>query len=359
MRTIDECNPLEYSCFYYIASKSAISVYKRNPNSDELIEDVHQFLTNNGSIIAFKKYSRYSTDMAYIAKYEDKEQLIQYQIYENMLDIFSGADADSNRHYLLFSSRAFDTSKNQPVLDSDERCDSQTYSALLFWELTDGSDSPLTDNLSVKKDNLQEVFVALSVPGSANIVRLTFREVSGTYVNFPVVTTTARSLLGSLRLACEWQECTKEPFNSTEYPALKIAEFVEKLGINEGIKNSIYLSQEPMAVAKFLSEPENSRIPSVENGVLPSEVLLWLKGIIRYRTLNSLARETGVIGEIPEEILLLEKASIASEVFKLCVQANIEFETMTYDDIRNAVSTFDNVSIGSSPGECVEKMSGL
>lgn len=359
MRTISECNPLEYSCFYYIATKSAVDVYKRNPNGDELVEDVHQFLTNNGSIIAFKKYSRYSTDMAYVAKYDDIEQFIQYQIYENMLDIFSGADADSNRHYLLFSSRPFDTSKNKPVLDSDERCDSQTYSALLFWELTDGSDSPITDNSSVKKDNLQEVFVAFSIPGSANIVRFTFKEPSGTYVNFPVVTTTARTLLGSLRLACEWQECTKEPFNSTEYPALKIAEFVEKLGVNEEIKNAIYSSQQPMAVAKFLSEPENSRIPSTENGVLPQEVSSWIKGLIRYRTLNSLVRETGIAGEVPEEMLLLEKASVASEVFKLCVLANIEFETMSYEDIRNSISTFDNSSIGSSPGECVEKLSGM
>lgn len=359
MMNITECNPSSYSCFYYIGTKSPISVYRRKPSGDEQLTDVDQFVTENGSVIAFKKFARFATDMAYLVKYEEMETLIQYQVYENMLELFSGQDLSGGHHYVLFSSREFNPETNSLVLESEERCDVNIFSALPFFEITDGVSPTFSDPSAVNRGNLKHVFIPLSVPGFANIMRFTFENVTNTYVNFPTVSVTSRTLLGSLRLACEWSIVAEEPFNSTEFPALKIKDFVNKIGITESIKESIMASQEPMAVEKFISTPEDSRIPSTENGVLPEEVSSWIKGIIRYRTLNSLVRETGIANEIPEDILLLEKSTIASEVFKLCLEANIEFETMSYEEIRNAVSHIDKTGIGSSAGECVEKLSGI
>lgn len=359
MKNITECNPTEYSCFYYWGGNDEVSLYIPAPSGDLPYLDYEQFLTENGSVIAFKELPQSETHYAYKAVSSSDEFLIQFQTYETIIDAVDGVDDHTNGYYILFNSKPFQSSSAM-IIGEGERCDTEIYSSMVFFELSDGTTSPLTDPDAVTRGNLEKVVPILSIPGSASIMRAHFKVPKLTYFNYKIVTTVSRTLLGSLRLACEWRETTKSPFNSLEVPAQKIASFADLIGIDESLQEEIFSAQNPMPVSLFLSDPENSRVQVVENREFTDAIRSWIKPMLRYRTLTSLRKNLSLESEIPLSLVEDESTLIKTTVYSYCLKNSIDIPSINdYEELRLAVGSekVENFRLGIN--ELVEKMIGL
>lgn len=340
MRTIDEINPENFGCFYFSQLVGEISVHMLSPDGDIEYFEYEAFSCDNGTIIAFNSFNPQSTDYSYLLKCGQSEELIQFQLYENLKDIIDGMDNRKNSFYAMFGSKSVLKRVEEGehlFIPLEEHCDRYIYGPAPFYELTDGVSETLLDFSTFNSENIIGVFPVLAIQGEACILRVKMNEEDGSYRNYPAVTAIAKTLAGLLRMACEWRTVTKEPFNNDEFPALKMSAFLDQLGIDENIEQQIRSLQAPMHVEKFITDPANARDIIEENGNIPDELKELIKNKVRYLTLNSLSENTNF--NPSEAVLLKEKQSIESAVYSFMIYNNMDTSVASIDDVIENLKT--------------------
>ena len=326
MKNIAEIEPQKFGCFYYSSlSGEEISLSLISPDGDISYSDYESFSTSDGTVIAFNAFNEQNTDYAYRLRCGSSEEIIQFQLYENLENIFNNSDYEENSFYALFGSKSVllrVENGEHLFVPLEEHCDKYIYGPAPFFELNDGVSQTLLDFSTFNSENIKGIFPVLAVQGEACILRVKMNQEDGSYRNYPAVTAIAKTFLGIMRMACEWRALTAEPFNVAEFPALKISEFLNKLGVNEEIDSAIRTSIGPMHVEKFITDTENARNVIDENGVFPEELKTLLKPQLRYRTLKSLSANTEF--NVDESVLLKEKYSVNSSIYAFMVYNNID-----------------------------------
>ena len=364
MRSITEIEPDKFGCFYFSQLSGDISIFLLSPDGDIEYSEYEAFSAGTGTVVAFNHFNPQSTDYAYLLKCGEQEEIIQFQVYENLIDVLNGNDNHNNAFYAFFGSKSVLARVEQGehlFVPIEEHCDKHIYGAAPFFELQDGINETLLDFSKFNFSNITEVFPVLAIQGEACIMRITMKEEDGSYRNYPAVTAIAKTLLGLLRMSCEWRAFTKEPFNNTEFPALKISAFMNKLGITSEIEEQIRISQSAMHVEKFITEPEKAREEIEETGIIPENLKQVLKSKLRYRTLSSLRDNT--LFEAQESVLSKEKVVIESIVYSFMINNNINFDVFSsIDDAVSYIKTatlenIQNASLGIY--EYLEKMKAL
>jgi hypothetical protein len=326
MKSINDINPERFGCFYYSPlSGEEISLSLISPDGDIPYSDYEAFSTEDGTVIAFNVFNEQNTDYAYRLRCGELQETIQFQLYENLESIFNNSDYEENSFYALFGSKSVllrVENGEHLFVPLEEHCDKYIYGPAPFFELNDGVSQTLLDFSTFNSDNIKGIFPVLAVQGEACILRVRMNEEDGSYRNYPAVTAIAKTFLGIMRMACEWRALTAEPFNVAEFPALKISEFLNLLGINEEVDTAIRSAIGPMHVEKFLTDTENAREVIEENGTFPEELKTVLTPQLRYRTLKTLSANTGFNAD--ESVLLKEQDSVNSSIYAFMVYNNID-----------------------------------
>jgi hypothetical protein len=342
MKNINDINPEKFGCFYYSpVSGEEISLSLISPDGDIPYSDYESFSTVDGTVVAFNAFNEQNTDYAYRLRCGDLEETIQFQLYENLENIFNNSDYEENSFYALFGSKSVllrIENGEHLFVPLEEHCDKYIYGPAPFFELNDGVSQTLLDFSTFNSENIKGIFPVLAVQGEACILRVKMNREDGSYRNYPAVTAIAKTFLGLMRMACEWRALTDEPFNVIEFPALKISEFLNKLGVGEEIDTAIRSSIGPMHVEKFITDTENARNVIDENGVFPEELKNVLTPQLRYRTLKSLSKNTGF--NPSEELLSKEEVSINSSIYRFLIHNNIDLtEFNSADEIIEHIKT--------------------
>lgn len=346
MKNINEINAEEFGCFYYSPLSGDVSIYLLSPDGDIEYLEYEAFSAENGTVIAFNKFNPQSTDYAYKLVCGDAEEIVQFQTYENLSGILNNTDSTENSFFALFGSKSVVSraeSGEHLFVPLEEHCDKHIYGAAPFFELQDGINETLLDFSKFNFENIKSVFPILAIQGEACIMRIEFKEEDGSYRSYPAVTAIAKTLTGVLRMSCEWRKMTQEPFNNAEIPALKITEFINQLGINESIEESIFESQPPMHVERFITDPENSREVILENGIVPESLKTLIKNKIRYLTIASLSENTNFTAS--ENLVLKEKSAIESAIYSFMIHNNISIESFgSVDELTSYIKTTNTTS---------------
>lgn len=343
MRSIEELEPEKFGCFYFSELTGDISLFLLSPDGDIEYFGYEAFSSDSGTVIAFNSFNPQSTDYAYLLKCGDNEEIIQFQLYENLLEILNNNDNKENAFYAMFGSKSVlaRVEEGEHVfVPVEEHCDKHIYGAAPFFELQDGVSETLLDFSKFNFSNITEIFPVLSVQGEACILRITMKEEDGSYRQYPAVTAIAKTLAGLLRMACEWRMITKEPFNNTEFPALKITSFLDTLEIIGEVETELLESNPSMHVEKFITDPQNCRNIIEENGNIPERLKNLIKKKVRYSTLKSLSENTAF--NISSDVLEQEKLLVESAIYSFSVLNNIPYKTLdTASDFLDYLKTIN------------------
>jgi hypothetical protein len=341
MRNIDAIEPNKFGCFYFSPLSGDVSVYLLSPDGDIEFTDYEAFSCDNGTVVAFDKFNPQSTDYAYKLVCGDEEEIVQFQTYENLVGILENTDARENSFFALFGSKSVVSraeSGEHLFVPLEEHCDKHIYGAAPFFELQDGINETIIDFSKFTFSNIKSVFPVLAIQGEACIMRIEFNEEDGSYRNYPAVTAIAKTLTGIIRTCCEWRMMTSEPFNNTEFPAIKVTNFINQLGVDAEIENAVRSAQEPMHVERFITDPQNCRSVIEETGFVPEELKELVKRKVRYLTLSSLSANTAF--NATENLLIEEKSSIESAIYRFAVYNNISIDSLeSSNDLAERLTT--------------------
>lgn len=327
MKNISEINPSQFGCFYYTPNKGEVSVYLFAPNENIEYTEYEAFECENGTVIAFNRFKDTPMDYAYLLNCGNTEEIIQYQTYEYVKPFLDGAYDSDDHVFVIMSSRPVADPIGHRVVPIEDRCDRDVYGAVSFRELTDGVSDSYMNHSIFTPTNMSSLTPVLTIQGSATIWRIGLRTNDNSHKNYPVVTAITETLVGLLRMCCEWRAMTQEPFNNTEYPALKIAEFMDEIGINAEIENDIRNAHNSMPVEKFITDPLNARnCPEIITPT-PASLTNLLKKQMRYMTLFSLSQNTDF--SIDNEILIKEASDVQGAVYSFFVQHGVDPEALS------------------------------
>lgn len=334
MKNINEIAPEKFGCFYFsLLSGEDISLGLISPGGDIPYRDYEAFSTTNGTVIAFNAFNEQNTDFAYRLKSGELEEIIQFQLHENLESAFNNSDYEENSFYALFGSGSVLARVEEGehlFVPLEDHCDKYIYGPAPFFELNDGVSETLLDFSTFNSENIKGIFPVLAIQGEACILRITMNEEDGSYRNYPAVTAIAKTFLGLIRMACEWRALTVAPFNVDEVPALKISQFLNKLGIDEETDTAIRSSIGPMHVEKFLTDAENARNVINEEGTFPEELKNVLKPQLRYRTLRSLSANTQF--SVQESLLSQERDAINASIYAFLLHNSIDSSQFNSED---------------------------
>jgi hypothetical protein len=154
MIDINQINPSDYKSFYLTTFVEDFRLYQYT--SGGLIEylDYDKYTTDSGILIAFKSINEIGTDFNYIAKNETKEELVDYQCYENIYEYIEATDYVHNGTVAFFNSVHFPSlelsDKNKIGMDMKRRCDKDSTGPRGFVNSADGVHSYAFDKEKVK-----------------------------------------------------------------------------------------------------------------------------------------------------------------------------------------------------------------
>jgi hypothetical protein len=322
MIDINDIDPSNYKSFYLTTFVEDFKLYQYT--SGGLIEylDYDKYTTDSGILIAFKSMNEVGTDFNYIAKNETKEELVDYQCYENIYEYIEATDYVHNGTIAFFDSVHFPSldvsDKNKIGMDMERRCDKDATGPRGFVNSADGVHSYAFDKEKVNDRNVTSFTTILSVLGDCHLVVFTSKNGLG-FGDYPMVTSWSSSLFGCLKMIEEWNGVSKAPFFNTEPQAIKANIFIEKTGMTEDVLDEIRNNQINMSIYSYITNPNDCRIYNRENVVLPEKVKNWIKSRLRYRTLSSLLLHNPVKFTINETILEEEKKTLQELIFFICI----------------------------------------
>lgn len=331
MIDINNIEPSNYKSFYLTTFVEDFKLYQYT--SGGLIEylDYDKYTTDSGILIGFKSMNEVGTDFNYIAKNETKEELVDYQCYENIYEYIEATDYVHNGTVAFFNSVHFPSlelsDKNKIGMDMKRRCDKDATGPRGFVNSADGVHSYAFDKEKVSDRNVTSFTTILSVLGDCHLVVFTSKNGLG-FGDYPMVTSWSSSLFGCLKMIEEWSGVSKEPFFSTEPQAIKANIFIEKTGMTEDVLDEIRNNQINMSVYSYLSNPDDCRIYNRENVVLPEKVKKWIKSRLRYRTLNALLLHSPTKFTISSSILEEERNTLDEEMY----QASLVLGTEAFEE---------------------------
>ena len=319
MIDINDINPSDYRSFYLTTFTEDFKLYQYT--SGGLIEylDYDKYTTDSGILIAFKVMNEIGTDFNYIAKNETKEELVDYQCYENIYEYIEATDYVHNGTVAFFNSVHFPSldlsDKNKIGMDMKRRCDKDSTGPRGFVNSSDGVHSYAFDKEKVSDKNITSFTTILSVLGDCHLVVFTSKNDLG-FGDYPMVTSWSSSLFGCLKMIEEWSGVSKAPFFNTEPQAIKANIFIEKTGMTEDVLDEIRNNQINMSIYSYITNPNDCRIYNRENAVLPEKVKKWIKSRLRYRTLNSLLLHNPTKFTINNSILEQERNTLDEELYQ-------------------------------------------
>lgn len=243
----------QYKCFYVLDKlpkhSSEVGVWIKTPTGIDPVDFVNVFSFPDGTLVA--AWSDPLTSLVLhnvVAQTDGSTQVINLSSLERVIDIYN-RPPDST-----FGTFSFGASI--PIQSGDWRCYRGMYG---FWQFSnDNHDDEIVSEVS-------EILVfetLLNLNGVAHVVYVEAtnkEQIAYQKINNSIAPASGRTLQELLRLIYEWDVVAREPFNSTDPPAVAAREFVDALGFTT--EELAVLSQlHEMQIASYIQGNENARL---------------------------------------------------------------------------------------------------
>lgn len=329
MKNINEIDPLEYDFFHLAKLNGDVTVFAKTTGGMIEVPDVDYYQTDNGVLLCFKEKSYTHGYHDYQIVGDNGDYIMQMLSYENLQDVFQGTTEYPFSFYNFWNSIEMPSSGTPPTAwggtgslkDGKEfvRCDYNKFGPVPFY--------PRTTRYEVVSIKL-----VLSATGVGHILRVDTKDQDFKDKSTQIVNTYSRTFSGILKQIFEWSEVSKPPFSSTENPAVQAAAFIDALGIND-VMNEINSSENNMRVSRYIQGNNEIYQEIEEKNIFPESLKNYFLSHIRYKTLNSLLKNSNDSFTIDNSILYKEKSSLEASVYTFCIMNNIDPNTNSMDDI--------------------------
>jgi hypothetical protein len=347
MNNINEIDINLYGSYAITSFTENIKIYTVHPEGEFEFFDYELFSLGANTLIAFTSFDFSKSDNLYKVVSNKNIETIDFQIYEAIIDVIDENYEKEKNLFVLMNSvpvqQKIQEGSFRSVVDLNKRCDINTFGAMAFIDTSDGISPTIVDYSIMTADNITGSAVTINYPGSAVIMKIIGKNFpESSYKNWPSVVGTCRTLTGAIRLAIEWSKATQSPWNSQEEIAIKSKDLLEKLQIPNDVIKEIIDFQTPMPVEMFLSGDPNPRRSIDEKIKLPPLFKKWYMSRIRYKSLNTLAKNFPDNIEIPVNILNKEKNKYEQIIFEFCILNNIDYTNNSAKEILNLLNTNSN-----------------
>ena len=343
VKNIEEYNPENYGCYAVTSVKDDFLLYTIHPEG--LLEYINYDVYSIGSkfLLAFKEYNTKKTDYVYRIVSETETEEIDFQTYEILKDIIDGSyDTDKNVFILMNSvsiPALLSSNTYYGVLSADERCDTETFGPVGFRDLSDGSGLPVVDiPLYVNSETVSSTCCVNSM-GNIHILRTTFKKdlPDAAFRNRAGVTGNARTLSLALKMAYDWAQSSKDPWNNQSTIAINCSNFIDNINISNEVIEELKQLQIPGPVELYLSGHSNPREYKEEILEMPPLFKKWFLSRIRYESLGSLANAYPEALDIDPEMIKKETDFFDETIEYYCLINELDVTSITMEEIINHV----------------------
>jgi len=350
MKNINEINPFEYDFFHLANLSGDVKAFAKTTGGLIEAPDVDYYQTDNGVLLCFKEKSPMHGYHDYQIVGDNGDYIMQMLAYENFQDIAQGSTTHPFSFYNFWNSIELPSAGTPPSTYGGTgslsngvefvRCDYNKFGPVPFYPRT-----TRYDIISMK--------VVLSASGIGHIFRADTKDQDFKDKSTQIVNTYSRTFSGILKQIFEWSEVSKSPFSSEEGPAVKAMAFINALGIND-ILSEINSLETDMRVARYIQGNNEIYQEIEEKNIFPESLENYFLSHIRYKTLNSLLKNSKKSFTIDNSILYKEKSFLESSVYTLCIVNNIDLDTNSMDDIELLV--INNKLITNFDTNIIEKI---
>lgn len=340
-----EYDPLNYACYAVTSVKEDFTLNTVHPTG--LQEYLHYHIYDIGSktLIAFTKINIYKTDFVYRVVSQNHTEDIQFENYEFIEDVLSGSyDKNKNGFMIMQSVSNYQEAQGgvpSPV-DDTRRCDLEDYAAVGFLDMNKEGAPGICDQSKLGGENVQGWTVFLSSMSNIYIVKVEYsNELNDrNYKDWPIRVYYCRTFSHAVKMAYEWNLLNQDPWNSESNIAVRCNQAFTDWAIPQDALDELAESQPDTVLSLYLSGDENPRRSIEENSIVPEKFKKWFMTKLRYRTLGSLVNSYPENLDIPSSMLDKEKQFFETEIYKYCIENQLNIlSTTSVDILDNAYSS--------------------
>lgn len=299
-----------------------------------LTEDAYDVFDGGDSVvICFKQPPvEVSPYVAYIER-DGVRHAVEFEYFSNIQELFGRVPPRSSYLYWIMDSVIVTEKFTKDVYSAvslKDRCDSYapTYGPWRF-EPSDGVKPTSYDYEAIPQSSWFGLNRIISEPGSGHILRMTLVGEIEDWVNWPLTSVAATSLIEAIQLSRHWAMTTEEPWNSSERIAAMSKKFVNELDFDLNLKDELDSACSETVVSRYLKGDEESRKRDSLSCVIGENLSAYMLERICHSSLSSLAKHSLFDVQIPSEILKDDKKKVDSELFNFLIKNEIDFEGET------------------------------
>lgn len=336
-KAIEEYNPLNYACYAVTSVKEDFTLNTVHPGGLREYLDYDIYDIGETTLIAFTKINFYKTDFVFRVVSENQTEEINAENYEYVSDILDESYDETNyTFHIMQSASSFQEAvgDNQTSIEDSRRCDIDDFAAVDFYDVIADGKPDLLDRNYFNNDNILGWALFLASMGNIYIVKLEFSNIEDrAYKDWSASTLMAQTFMHAVKMAYEWNLLAQEPWNSTQTVSTKCNASFNEWDMPQDVLDEIFALSPSTSIELFLSGDVNPRRSIIEDKTIPPNFKKWFMTKLRYRTLGSLAGNYPENLNIPSSMLDKEKTFFETEIYKFCIENELNILSTTSIDI--------------------------
>jgi hypothetical protein len=327
-------NPANYACYAVTSVKEDFTLNTIHPSGLQEYLDYDIYDIGDKTLIAFIKIRFYATDFLYRVVSENYTEDIQSENYEFIEDVLNDSyDKNKNAFFIMQSVSDYQQALGgtPPPVDDARRCDLEDYAAVGFLDTNKEGAPDVCDRSQLGGENVVGWTVFLSSMSNIYIVKVQYsNELDDRhYKDWPIRVNYCRTFSHAVKMAYEWNILKQEPWNAQDNIAIRCNNSFINWSIPQDAIDELIDSQPDTVLSLYLSGDQDPRRSIEENSLVPTKFKNWFMSKIRYRTLASLIQNYPQNLNIPSSMLEKENIFFETEIYKYCVENQLDINTIT------------------------------
>lgn len=333
-KTFEEYNPSDYACYAITSVKEDFILNTVHPSGLQEYLDYDIYDIGDKTLIAFTKIRFYATDFVYRIVSENYTEDIQSENYEFIEDVLNDSyDKNKNAFFIMQSVSDYQQALGgapSPV-DDARRCDLEDYAAVGFLDTNKEGAPDVCDRSQLGGEKVVGWTVFLSSMSNIYIVKVQYSNEldDRQYKDWPIRVNYCRTFSHAVKMAYEWNILNQEPWNAQDNIAIRCNNSFINWSIPQDAIDELIDSQPDTVLFLYLSGDQDPRRSIEENSLVPTKFKNWFMSKIRYRTLASLIQNYPQNLNIPSSMLEKENIFFETEIYKYCVENQLDINTIT------------------------------
>ena len=333
-KTFEEYNPSDYACYAITSVKEDFILNTVHPSGLQEYLDYDIYDIGDKTLIAFTKIRFYATDFVYRIVSENYTEDIQSENYEFIEDVLNDSyDKNKNAFFIMQSVSDYQQALGgapSPV-DDARRCDLEDYAAVGFLDTNKEGAPDVCDRSQLGGEKVVGWTVFLSSMSNIYIVKVQYSNEldDRQYKDWPIRVNYCRTFSHAVKMAYEWNILNQEPWNAQDNIAIRCNNSFINWSIPQDAIDELIDSQPDTVLSLYLSGDQDPRRSIEENSLVPTKFKNWFMSKIRYRTLASLIQNYPQNLNIPSSMLEKENIFFETEIYKYCVENQLDINTIT------------------------------